>query len=261
MKKLLLFVFIFTSTIYMYGINEGCQDVRLKKGGILHVFPADKNNSVRRAIVMCPGGGYSHLSIENEGYNWVPFFHEMGYTVAILEYQMPHGNPNIPIGDAIDAMLEIRRHIKECAFEKVGIMGFSAGGHLASIITMTEDPLIRPDFSVLFYPVVTMYQDYMHRRSHNELLGEHASDDINRKYSSELNVTENTPPLFLALSNDDRNVYPLNSIRLYEAMLEKNRTVTMHIYPKGRHGWGFREEFPYHHQMLDELKFWLANLQ
>ena len=228
--------------------------------GRLIVFPADAANNCGRAVVLCPGGGYARLSMENEGYNWVPFFHEMGYTAVVLKYQMPKGNPLFPIGDAEEAMRLMRKRADEWGLKEVGIMGFSAGGHLASTITVSNDSLTRPDFSILFYPVVTMSQQFMHRRSHNELLGEDASEETNRQYSAELHVTENTPPVFLALSSDDRTVFPLNSTRLYEALLQKNRPASLHVYPSGRHGWGFRDSFPYHEQMLNELKQWLKQL-
>lgn len=238
-------------------------DVKLgdaEKPAVMHVFPiaADSINS-HTAIVLCPGGGYSRLSMSNEGYDWVPFFHSLGITPIVLEYRMPHGDPTIPVCDAEKAMRTARERSAEWNVNprKVGIMGFSAGGHLASTITVSKDSIVRPDFSVLFYPVVSMCEDYMHRRSHNELLGEDASEEMNWRYSAERHVTEQTPPVFLALSNDDRTVLPLNSTRFYEAMLANNRPCSLHIYPTGRHGWGFRDTFLYHEQMKAELIQWL----
>ena len=240
-------------------------DVKLdntEKPAVMHVFPiaADSTNT-HTAIVLCPGGGYARLSMSNEGYDWVPFFHSLGITPIVLEYRMPHGDPTIPVGDAEKAMRTVRKRAVEWGINprRVGIMGFSAGGHLASTITVSNDSLVRPDFSVLFYPVVSMCEDYMHRRSHNELLGDDASEEVNQRYSAERHVSDTTPPVFLALSGDDRTVYPLNSIRFYEAMLAKNRPCALHLYPTGRHGWGFRQTFTYHQQMTSELTAWLQH--
>lgn len=233
-----------------------------EKPAMMHVFPADTANNSGRTVVLCPGGGYARLSMSNEGYNWVPFFRKLGITTVILQYRMPKGNPEIPMGDAAKAMKTVRENAAEWNINplQVGIMGFSAGGHLASMITVSKDSLVRPNFSILFYPVITMSQVFMHRRSHNELLGENASDETNRQYSSEQLVSDHTPPTFIALSNDDRTVHPLNSLRFYEAMVGRNLKVSLHIYPSGRHGWGFRDTFLYHEQMKGELKRWLETL-
>lgn len=263
MKSLLVSVLVFCGFAickaqdhFTINLSDG------EKPAVMHVFPADTANNNNRAIVLCPGGGYSKLSMKNEGYNWVPYFRSLGMTTVILQYRMPKGNPEIPIGDAAKAMMTVRENAKKWNIDpkQVGIMGFSAGGHLASMITVSNDTLVRPDFSVLFYPVITMSEEFMHRRSHNELLGENASDETNRKYSSEQLVSDHTPPTFIALSNDDRTVHPLNSLRFYEAMVGRNLKVSLHIYPSGRHGWGFRDTFLYHEQMKNEMKRWLETL-
>lgn len=237
-----------------------------KTSGQLIVFPVNnkKQNTdfAGTCVMLCPGGGYSRLVMENEGYDWVEYFHSLGISIAILKYTMPHSNPSIPINDAKDGIKILREKAPIWGLnpQRIGIMGFSAGGHLASMITTTTDSITRPNFSILMYPVITMSENFMHKRSHNEFLGEDASKATELKYSADKRVDENTPPVFLALSNDDRNVNPMNSIKFYEAMLTHNRPCSMHIYPCGRHGWGFRKEFVYHEQMLNELTQWIRHL-
>lgn len=257
---------IITLLMLLHIIDAAAQDKRIdiqlsdgEKPAVMHVFPANSDNNCHCAVILCPGGGYARLSMNNEGFDWVPFFREQGFTAVVLEYRMPKSDPTIPVGDASQAMRTLRQRAAEWGVDphRVGIMGFSAGGHLASTITVSQDSLVRPDFSVLFYPVVSMCEEYMHCRSHNELLGENASEETNRRYSAERHVTEQTPPTFIVLSGDDRTVCPLNSIRLYEAMLQKNRPASLHIYPTGRHGWGFRDTFRHHEQMKSELSEWL----
>ena len=232
-----------------------------EKGGVIHVFPADTACNTRRAVILCPGGGYARLSMENEGYAWVPFFREQGFTTIILQYRMPYGNPAIPKSDLEQAMRKARLHASEWGFNahEVGVMGFSAGGHLASTLTVTADSLLRPAFSVLFYPVISMSEEFAHKRSHDCLLTDGASAEVNALFSSEQHVTEQTPPTFIALSNDDRTVHPRNGVSFYLAMLRANRPASLHVYPTGRHGWGFRDTFPYHHQVTEELKVWLQH--
>ncbi len=234
--------------------------------GKLIVYPAEKckSDSVLAgvSILICPGGGYSRLVMANEGYDWVEYFKSMGITVAILKYSMPHGVPSVPVADAEKGIRMMRDSATAWRINpnRIGIMGFSAGGHLASIITTSRDTLTRPNFSLLMYPVITMSESFMHKRSHKEFMGEKPSREIEIQYSADKRVDESTPPVFLALSNDDRNVNPLNSLRFYEAMLTCNRPCSMHVYHTGRHGWGFNKSFAFHDQMLDEVKQWLKHL-
>lgn len=255
---LLLFVVSFvskaqTSDSIVINLSDGEKPARM------YVFPADKDNNKHRAVVICPGGGYSRLAMDHEGFKWVPFFREEGFTTVILEYRMPKGNPLIPVGDAAKAILTVRANARQWDIDpqQVGIMGFSAGGHLASTITVTTDSTVRPSFSVLMYPVVSMHEDFMHRRSHKELLGADASDETNRRYSAYLHVDSLTPPTFIALSSNDAGVPPQNSLRFYEAMVVAKRPVAIHAWPTGSHGWGMSGKLPYYQEMLGELRAWL----
>ena len=129
------------------------------------VYKPAKADNTGRCVVICPGGGYSHLAMEHEGHNWAPFFNNMGITAVVLKYRMPHGNCEVPIADAEEALKLVRRNAAAWGVkaDQVGIMGFSAGGHLASTIATHSKGEARPDFQILFYPVITMMPDITHQ--------------------------------------------------------------------------------------------------
>ena len=140
-------------------------------------------------------------------------------------------------------------------------MGFSAGGHLASTLMVSDKASARPDFGILFYPVISMKKELTHQGSHDHLLGKDASEQLENQYSNELHVSSLTSPAYIALSSDDHIVNPQNAIRFYEEMRARNLPVTLHVYPSGGHGWGYRLSFTHHEQMLNDLKEWLSNRQ
>ena len=257
LSLLLLMTVIFVGVIV---VKNSVIHVQLPHGAVLHVLPDHRNNHVDGAVIICPGGGYSFLAKWIEGYWWFPFFYMQGYTPAMLEYRMPKQDCLSPMIDGSEAVCMMRQHAKEWHFDEnnVGIMGFSAGGHLASTIIVTDKDSVRPNFSILFYPVISMTKDLAHIGSHNQLLGEDASEELEAQYSNELHVSEKTPPTYLAFSSDDRCVKIQNSIRFRDEMLAKNRPVTLHVYPTGDHGWGYRLSFEYHRQMLKDLSEWLS---
>ena len=213
-------------------------------------------------IVILPGGGYSHLAIDHEGRQWAPFFNGLGFSVVVLKYRMPHGVKEVPIEDATEAMLMVRRHSEEWHIDpkRVGIMGSSAGGHLASTIATHAAPDARPDFQLLFYPVISMDKAITHMGSHDNLLGTDATKEMEELYSNEKQVTAQTPPAFIVLSDDDHVVQPVNSVRFYEALDAHNVWAMIHIFPTGDHGWGIRSSFPHQADMLKELESFLKNL-
>jgi acetyl esterase/lipase/peptidoglycan/LPS O-acetylase OafA/YrhL len=234
--------------------------VQLPHGAVLHVLLAPKDNQVNGAVIICPGGGYSFLAKWVEGYWWFPFFYMQGYTPAMLEYRMPEHDCHSPMIDGSEAVRMMRQHAKEWHFDEnnVGIMGFSAGGHLASTIIVTDVDSVRPNFGILFYSVISMKKELTHMRTHNNLLGEDASEELEAQFSNELHISDKTPPTFLAHSSDDKKVIPQNSIRFRDEMLAHNRPVTLHLYPSGGHGWGYKLTFDYHRQVLEDLTEWLS---
>jgi acetyl esterase/lipase len=223
------------------------------------LLPADADRPAK-AVVICPGGGYSRLAMSHEGYDWAPFFNDLGIAAIVLKYRMPSSNPSLPINDALDALRLAGTHAVEWNIDPsdIGIMGFSAGGHLASTIATHAPQELRPAFQILFYPVITMNPEETHAGSRLHLLGENPTPEQERLYNNEYQVDDFTPAAFIALSHDDTVVHPINSISYYNALLSNNIPATMHIYPDGGHGWGIRSEFSYHKEMLTELARWLS---
>ncbi|MBD5252040.1 MAG: alpha/beta hydrolase [Bacteroides sp.] len=214
------------------------------------------------AIIMCPGGGYSHQAASHEGHDMAQWMNAQGVTYVVLKYRLPKGDPSRPLDDALEAVKLVRTHAKDWKLNprKIGIMGASAGGHLASMAaTHWTDSLSRPDFQVLFYPVITMDSTLTHKGSRQNLLGENPSDDLVNSYSNELCVKPTTPQAFIMLSGDDRGVPPANSVKYYMSLLDNKVPATLHIYPSGGHGWGFRDSFPYKRQWTGELEHWLRS--
>lgn len=230
----------------------------------LTVLLPDAKKATGRAIVCCPGGAYSHLAMQHEGTDWQWFFNNQGIALFVLKYRMPRGNYHVPISDAEEAIRLVRRNAKEWNINPndVGIMGFSAGGHLASTIATHSKGEVKPDFQILFYPVITMVSGFTHKGSHDNFLGKDLSKKeqkrLEQEYSNDMQVTRATPRAFIALSDDDHGVLPSNGVNYYVECFRHDVPASLHVYPTGGHGWGYRESFPYHMEMLLELKAWLT---
>lgn len=226
------------------------------------VFLPEKSKATGRAVLACPGGAYCFIALEHEGYNWAPYFNDMGIALIVLKYRLPFGHPEVPFSDAEEAMRLIRRNAKQWNINPndVGIMGSSAGGHLASTIAVKAPLDARPDFQILFYPVVTMQKDQTHNGSLFALVGDNPSADDQHRYSNERHIRRHVvPPTILLLSGDDLVVPISNSINYYNALASAEIPAAMHIYPSGGHGWGYNDSFIYHEQMLYDLKTWLEH--
>lgn len=223
----------------------------------LTIYPAKKPNG--QAIVACPGGGYAGIAVTHEGHDMAAWFNTQGITYAVLHYRMPYGKHDIPLSDAHQAIRYMRKNADKWSIKQLGIMGSSAGGHLASTAATHFTEETRPDFQILFYPVITM-TDYTHQGSKNNLLGKNPSEELVRLYSNELQVNEQTPPAFIMHSSNDKTVPVLNSVNYYLALCKHKIFSSMHFYPKGGHGWGFRDSFTYKSQWTDELEKWLREI-
>lgn len=220
-------------------------------------------NPSGRAVVACPGGAYGGLAFDKEGTDWADYFNRQGIAYFTLKYRMPNGNPEIPVSDACHAILLVRDSAESWCINRydVGIMGSSAGGHLAATVSTQVPFAARPDFSILIYPVITMSERWSHAGSVRRFLGEKKNDDeVVKRWSAELHVDHYaTPPAILLLSNDDRTVPPVtNAIAYYSAMRKAGNDCTIHIYPTGGHGYGITSDFKHHNQMLDDLTCWLS---
>lgn len=219
-----------------------------------------------RTIVDLPGGGYSHLAVDHEGHQWADWMNRQGIAFFVLEYRMPKGDRTIPLTDAYRAMTTVRDSATAWRVNPydVGIMGFSAGGHLASAVSTHAPWAARPNFSILFYPVVSMDERVTHKGSCANFLGAEGMKDqrLIQQWSNDACVRRHlTPPACVILSTDDRVVPPVtNGVAYYSAMRRAGNNCALYAYPSGGHGYGIRKNFAFHEQMLGDLKAWLATI-
>ncbi len=285
MKKFLFFMFSFLISTFKLSAQQEAFNMDLWPNGLpnsngidqsqpyddskqnfkpsIRVFLPDADKATGQAVVCCPGGGYSHLAMDHEGYDWASFFNERGIALIVLKYRMPHANPDVPISDAKEALRVVRENAQKWNIDprKVGIMGSSAGGHLASTVSTHSDTQTAPAFQILFYPVVTFDHKYTHQGSRHNLIGKNAAQELVTLYSNEKQVSNLTPPAIMLLSDDDTAVPSPNSVNYYQALKQHGIKATMHIYPSGGHGWGIRKNFKYHKEMLADLSAWLDTLK
>lgn len=213
-------------------------------------------------VIVCPGGGYSFVSSFNEGVYVADWMTARGIAVAVVKYRLPDGHWEVPLTDVQNTFRYCRAHAGEWGVTQIGIIGFSAGGHLAaSATTMYTDAATRPDFSILIYPVISLDWSITHGGTRTSLIGtdekwlgrkdktyrqweedRQTLEKLVRRYSLQNNVTEDTPPVFLAHCTDDTTVPVQNSIEFFTALKRHNVSAEMHIYPAGGHGWGFSTE-------------------
>lgn len=225
----------------------------------VRVYLPKASEATGRAIVVCPGGGYSSLSMQTEGYAWAEFLQSQGVAAIVLKYRLPNGTPAVPISDAEQAIKLVRMNATSWKVNRkdVGIMGFSAGGHLAATVATQSKGEAKPDFQILLYPVISMVEGYGHEGSLRQFLGKNPSKAQQKKFSADQNVNRTTPRAFIALSDDDDSVSPLNGVNYYAELYKNDVPATLHVYPGGGHGWGSKISFRYHQELLVELKAWL----
>lgn len=227
---------------------------------VLYIFEADPAVATGQAVVICPGGGYAVVCMGYEGVEAARWLASKGITCGVLKYRMPNGHREVPLEDAVEALRTMRRLAPGMKVDpaRVGIMGFSAGGHLAAYASTFADDSDKPAFSVLFYPVITGEAWLCHKGSFDNLLGADASEAERAEYSLETRVTSTTPPAILLLSDDDTVVPPISSTRYYNALKKEGIEASLHIYPSGGHGWGMGEGFRYRDAWRQALLEWLS---
>ncbi|AWW00889.1 endo-1,4-beta-xylanase [Arcticibacterium luteifluviistationis] len=218
----------------------------------LEIFLPEKPNDRKAAVILCPGGGYAMESYRKEGTEIAKAFNEEGVAVFLLKYRLPsdsimHDTSIGPLQDAQQAIKTVRDRAAEWNItpNNIGIMGFSAGGHLASTagthfnksyIPNVKKTSLRPDFMILIYPVISMQDGLAHGGSRRLLLGEEPSQEKLDLFSNDQQVNEETPPTWLTHAGDDTVVPVANSIRFYENLIQNKVPSEMHLYPKGNHG-------------------------
>lgn len=222
-----------------------------------YLFLPDKSRATGQAVVIFPGGGYRRVVFDQEGFQAARWLNAHGIAAIVVRYRMPNGHSDIPLKDAHQVIRMVRENAAVWNIDpaNVGVMGFSAGGHLAATAATHFDAGTRPDFAVLFYPVVTLDERSSHTGSRTNLLGPDYKPELVKFYSNELQVTPQTPRTFLALSDDDTAVPPLNSILFYNALQANKVSGELHIYPSGGHGWS--ETFKYKDEVRASLLRWL----
>lgn len=234
-------------------VNESGHIGKITKPTIT-VYRAQHPKKNGGSVIIFPGGGYWINAINHEGFDVAKRFNESGITAFVVKYRIPNdltmeNRETGPLQDAQQAIHVIRSRAKEWNIDpnKIGIMGFSAGGHLASTagthFMKNIDPALkgmnlRPDFMILVYPVISFDDSVGHLGSRDQLIGKNPSKEKIREYSNELQVTKNTPPTFLIHASDDDAVAPQNSILFYQNLLKHSVPAELHIYEKGGHGFG-----------------------
>jgi len=210
---------------------------------MMYAYPLPDAQPAPAGVIICPGGGYSHLAIEKEGYAVARWLNTLGIAAIVLKYRFsPYHHP-IPLADARQAVSEVRRQAKKLNIDpgRLGIMGFSAGGHLAATVMTApgQTPENRPDFGILAYPVISMDDETLvHKGSRQFLLGPVFSPEEARSLSANLNVTPSCPPAFIFHAKDDKAVPAGNSEKMYEALKGNGMDSELLLVDRGGHGFG-----------------------
>ena len=237
----------------------------------LVAFPAPADKAVGTAVIICPGGSYRNLSIENEGSKIAERFNAVGISGFVLHYSMvEYGHP-APLRDVLRAIRLLRSRAAEFGVkpDRIGIIGASAGGHLAaSAATLFDDAdgktgaeldavSARPDFAVLLYPVITMKDPSTHALSRKDLIGATPTPEMIDHLSVELHVTKDTPPVFIVVAEDDKTVPVENSLMFYQALRTAGVPAELHVWPKGGHGFGMRPNLGGPSTWSDRCEEWI----
>ena len=281
MKKILLsLIFVFgclfcysqDKTIYLWRNVKGME----KQPSVMYMHEP-KENKTKTAVIVCPGGSYHHLGLYNEGYCSAKWFSENGITAFMLKYRTNESLYNHPamLEDIQRAIQIVRENANEYGIDasKVGVIGYSAGGHLVTMagefgerfnelekLGIETAVSLRPDFVMPIYPVVSMQDDISHKWSRRSLLGKNQTQERKDLFSMELQVPDNMPPTYIVVCKDDNVVDYNNSLRLYDALLEKNiNDCELHVYEWGKHGFGmlngpFMKEFKWNEPLLEWIK-------
>lgn len=249
--------------------------VRFVSEPTLTVYLPSKELNTGVAVVICPGGGYGMEAMDHEGYEVGEFLQAHGIAGIVLKYRLPFGHSEMPLQDAQQAIRMVRIHAEEWSVDpnKVGVAGFSAGGHLASTLSThydsgnkdSTDPIerlsCRPDFSILLYPVITFKEEWGHMGSRVNLIGNTNDWKIIQNFCNELQVNGQTPPAFIALADDDAGVKPRNSIEYYMALKREGIPAELHIFKEGGHGFGMHKTGKAHDQWPFMVVEWMKSMK
>ena len=257
------------------GPEEELENMRVKNISVpkMYVYLPEEGINTGAAVVLLPGGGYRREAMSHEGYEVAEWLKSKGIAGIVLKYRLPNGHPQIPSEDTRRAIQLVRQHATEWGInpEKVGLGGASAGGHLASTVGTNfgygdpeaSDPVdvfsSRPDFLLLLYPVIYFKEEMANSSRLDNFFGEDKSWEAIKQYSSELNVTKDTPPAFFVLADNDGSVDPRHSIEFYLAMKKYSIPAEMHIFRDGGHGFGITKKGNPSDQWPDLFYDWLKS--
>jgi len=287
MKKILLIMATVLSTASVFG--QKCFDLPLYPGGprdsngitapeindggfimnvtqpMLSVYLPMPEKATGQAVIAFPGGGYAGVVWTPDGTGFTEWFNEQGIALIMLKYRMPNGHPEIPLRDALASIELVRSNAEKWGMDEgnVGLIGFSAGGHLAALastlFTGTEN---RPDFAVLIYPLISLSEELSHFSIRDIFLGEGYTAADTERYSAEKQVGRDTPPMFIAATARDGMVDPRSSTAMFDALQAVDIPSSLHIYPFGEHGWEFTTpgtSFKYAQELKLSLSNWLKD--
>ncbi|MBC2840290.1 alpha/beta hydrolase [Robiginitalea sp. SC105] len=245
----------------------------------MEVYLPEGDAKGRQAVLILPGGGYQILAYDWEGSAYGRLLSGQGLVAVVLKYRLPSASSQsqpgqVPLSDAQRALRLIRSNALDWGVDpdRIGVMGFSAGGHLAASLSTRYGERVynpvdqldslsaRPDFSILVYPVISFREEVGHSGSRRALLGENPSEALISKYSADEQVGPGTPPAFLLHAADDQAVPVANSLRYYQALLDHKIPASMHLYPEGGHGFSLAADRPYLAGWTGQLLSWLEQL-
>lgn len=249
--------------------------VRYVSEATITLYLPEKSKNTGAAIIICAGGGYGMEAITYEGYDYAEFLQHNGIAGIVIKYRLPYGHSEIPLLDVQHAIRTARYNAEAWGIDpkKIGVSGFSAGGHLASTAAThfdngdsnAKDPInklsCRPDFAVLVYAVISFNEQWGHVGSGENLMGKNKTPELMAYFSNEQHVTSETPTTFLVLADDDKGVIPQNSIEFYSALKAKGVPAELHIFKDGGHGFGVKKKGKSHDQWPNLLVDWMKASQ
>ncbi|MBP1539589.1 MAG: alpha/beta hydrolase [Prevotella sp.] len=227
----------------------------------VYVYLPDASRSTGRAVLILPGGAYEWLSMENEGSGFAEYFNNLGIAAVVLKYRMPHGKPLVPISDAEEAMRLIRRSAQQWHINPsdVGVLGSSAGGHLAATLSTLAKDDVRPNFQILFYPLLTMMPEKTHMGAHDSFLGKKAKKKDERLYSPVMQVSRHTPRALIFFGEKDDLVPTWNGTDYYLELYRHDVPASIFIYPGVGHGFGSTKNGAVNMSKFADMRSWLQS--
>ena len=240
-------------------IASGTEWITFVSRARMYMYPADKKNKRRTSVLICPGGGYGGLAAQKEGVEIAHWFNSLGVTAFVLYYRMPFAHHEIPLKDAKTAIQIIRNNSRQWDLNKkrIGVIGFSAGGHLAATLGTHFDKFNKPNFMALIYPVISFRPAFFPGGTCENLLGKNPPKELINFYSNELHATTHTPPTFLVHALNDEVVEPLHSQAFADSLKSRKVNYELVLYKNGGHGFGMRPQNVDADQWPNRLKEWL----